>query len=121
MPSMSKKLINSSTKHTLSSSKGMINSGIKKQLENAKNMPFRTKKTSANYPRVGASKCVMSNPTEKHTDKNEENDQNKVVRHFISAQKNDDGKVKLFAERRVSNNGINNDQSLQLRLKNQAQ
>ena len=110
MPGMSKKLINSNTKNTLSSSKNtLISSAIKKQLDNAKNMPFRTKKTSSNYPRVGNSKCILSNPTEK----NEENDQNKVIRHFISAQKNDDGKVRLFAERRVSqNNALNNDNSL---------
>jgi len=114
MPGMSKKLVGSSTKHTLSTSKTLISSGVKKQLENAKNMPFRMKKTSTVHAggRVG-SKCILSNQTEKHTEKNEENDQNKVVRHFISAQKSDDGKLKLFAERRVSqNNGISNDSSL---------
>ena len=66
MPGMIKKLINSNTKQNLSSSKGtLINSGIKKQLENAKNMPFRTKKTSTNYPRAANAKCMMSNLTEK--------------------------------------------------------
>jgi hypothetical protein len=46
-------------------------------------------------------------------------------KHFVSAQKCEDGKSKLFAERRVSqNNGIsnarsNNESSLSLRMKPQ--
>lgn len=117
VPVLKKNATSGARPQQLSSQKGLLNSNVKQQLENAKHMPFRTKKQTT-HPKVIATKGVLSCQTEK--DKiGEQPGRNNKVRHFISAQKQEDGKVRLFAERRISqtNNQMESDTLLNLRMK----
>ena len=80
-------------------------SGLKKQFESGKNIGFRHKAKNSLHSKVtsvkGGASCHADkyNGSKDHTTTAQKTAQ---VRHFISAQKSEDGKVKLFAERRVS-------------------
>jgi len=97
------------------------NSGVKNSLEAAKNMPFRTKKMS--LMRANTNGC--SKLTKLPSSNQKEPSGVESQKHFISAQKCEDGKTKLFGERRVSTNNAmsnarsNNDSTLSLRMKPQ--
>jgi hypothetical protein len=97
------------------------NSGVKNSLEAAKHMPFRTKKMS--LMRANTNGCTKLTKIPNSNQKEPSGTESQ--KHFISAQKSEDSKSKLFAERRVSqNNGMsnarsNNESSLSLRMKPQ--
>tara|TARA_B110000285_G_C15129103_1_gene622263 strand:+ start:1900 stop:2259 length:360 start_codon:yes stop_codon:yes gene_type:complete len=97
------------------------NSGVKNSLEAAKHMPFRTKKMS--LMRANTNGCTKLTKIPNSNQKEPSGTESQ--KHFISAQKCEDSKSKLFGERRVSqNNGMsnarsNNESSLSLRMKPQ--
>ena len=107
----------------LSSQKALgTNSGLKKYPENTRPMAgLKSKAKNILQPKANGAKAAMSGQCDrKHSSKEQSSHKDAQVRHFISAQKSDDGKVKLFAERRVSqtNNIIDADHVGSLRVKN---